>query len=79
MHVTTPFTLKTDLRDTLRLRGVAVGGTVGDFLNALMALGIKLDDPLASIEWRVSQFGTGRVICEQNEDGEGWEIREKQR
>jgi hypothetical protein len=77
VRVTTPFTLKDDLRQSLRLHGAVAGNTWGSFCDAMEALGIRRDDLLASIEFRISQFGSGRIVCEQNEDGEGWEVREK--
>jgi hypothetical protein len=77
VRVTTPFTLKDDLRNTLRERGAVAGNTWGSFIDAMAALGVRRDDLLASIEFKVSTFGSGRLVIEQNEDGEGWEVREK--
>jgi hypothetical protein len=55
--VTTDETLTRDLRKSLAARKSIQ--TVGDFLNALMAHGVTLDTPLASIEFGIALTGNG--------------------
>jgi hypothetical protein len=55
--VTTDATLTRDLRKSLAARKSIQ--TVGDFLNALMAHGVTLDTPLASIEFGIALTGNG--------------------
>lgn len=68
-----------DLERKLRARiGVPAGLTRGDFQHALDLLGVKLSDPLSSIEYGVSVNGTGRIVRDDDasNDRGGVEIRE---
>lgn len=56
-------------------RTVKAGLTVGDFIDALHQLGVRLTDPLSSIEFGVSRFGSGQLVAERDEHG-GVEVRE---
>ena len=53
---------------------VAAGRTVGQFINALRALGLTDDMGLASIEYGVAQMGSGRLVAEIGDHG--IEVRE---
>lgn len=70
MRVTTNGTILRDLQASLRQRGYqALPGTVGDFIGALQALGVTLNDEIGSIEVGVSATGTGRIVVERDEHG----------
>jgi hypothetical protein len=69
---TTDETLTRDLRKSLAARKSIQ--TVGDFLNALMAHGVTLDTPLASIEFGIAHGGSGLLEIDHEETG--IEIRE---
>lgn len=60
------------------MRTAYANRTVGEFKRALELLGVKDSDPLASIEYGVSQYGSGYVRLERDEDG-AIEIREVSR
>mgnify|MGYP001606329850 FL=1 len=55
-------------------RGVYAGQTWGDFQAAMLQLGMKDSDQLASIEYGIVQMGAGRLMRDDTE--EGVEIRE---
>lgn len=76
MHVTTAFTLRDDLKRSLRERGVPIGSTWGSFCDAMETLGVRRDDLLASMEVGIAADGLRRIVKEQSKDGEGWEVRE---
>lgn len=52
--------------------------TLGEFIDAVVSLGVRLDEPLASIEFGVSLWGSGYVQVHRGEDGTV-EIREVRR
>lgn len=60
------------------MRTAYANRTVGEFKRALELLGAKDDDPLASIEYGVSQYGSGYIRLERDEDG-AIEVREASR
>jgi len=53
-------------------QGIPAGTSIGDFVEALLQCG--RDQPLASIEYGISSWGTGRLIVDVTE--QGIEIRE---
>lgn len=73
--MTTDATLDLDLRRSLGISKPIE--TVGDLLNALMAHGLTLDTPLASIEFGVRVLGNRRIEIKRAFDG--IEIREGSR
>lgn len=73
--VTSDTSLERDLRASWAARKPIE--TIGDFLNVLMARGLTLDVPLASIEFGISQYGDRRIVID--ETPEGVEIRESTR
>jgi hypothetical protein len=74
--ITTDDTLKRDLRASMAAHTAIA--TVGDFLNALMAVhGLTLDTPLASIEFGVAATGNGKLTIDETDAGV--EIREGRR
>lgn len=60
------------------LRTAYTNRTFGEFVKAAHELGISDHDPLASVEYGVSQAGTGFIKMERDEDG-AIEIREVSR
>ena len=52
--------------------------TVGEFFAALYRLGVSVDDELSSIEYGISQYPTGMVCVERDEQGRV-EVREMRR
>lgn len=49
--------------------------SVGDFIRALISLGVDASDDLGSIEIGISQYASGYIHAERDEFG-AWEIRE---
>ena len=74
--VTTPSRIVPNLQAVLRERGVPIQSfTPGHVMDALLSLGIGLNDEIASIEIGVAENGTGRIVAERDAQGR-WEIRE---
>jgi hypothetical protein len=61
--VTTDATIARDLERSLAARGVPVRvATLGALLDAIEALGVKREDELTAIEWRIASTGNGRLV-----------------
>jgi hypothetical protein len=70
MPLTTNDTTGRDLRASLSLRhGVPTGNTWGAIKAAMTVLGVRDDDRIASIEYGVMQFGSGRIVRDDAPDG----------
>lgn len=72
---TTDDTLRRDLLASLNVRGVAFGETWGDVKKAVEAFGVTDSTPFSSMEIGVSQYGCGRLTCDED-DGDGINVRE---
>ena len=78
-HITTNETMRDDLTRSLLRNGRAYAGfTWGEFQRAMEAFGVRSDDKLASIEFGISQMGSGWLTFDRDEDG-AVEIREAHR
>jgi len=73
-RVTTDGTIADDLRASIQQRGFYAGVTFGDFVAACKAAGMTKHTELASIEYGIAQYGSGRIRVEQTDDGV--EVRE---
>lgn len=71
--VTTNQTIAADLRRSLQARRRV--RTLAEFIDAALEAGIRLNEPLASIEFGVTAFGNGQLVLEMNDSGD-YEIRE---
>lgn len=56
-------------------RGVPAGTTWGDFVAAMAALGVAQGDTISSLEYGISQVGSGRLVLDRDDSG-AVEIRE---
>lgn len=74
-RVTTDADLAADLRASLQARGVAIGLTVGDFIDGLRQLGVQDSTPLLSIEVGISAWGNGRMVIDGSL-ADGIEVKE---
>lgn len=77
-RTSTDITLANDMKRSLIVQGVAkdAGVTFGQFVQAVKALGIQDNTPLAFIEYGVAQTGTGYLIRDDDEDPRGVGVRE---
>ncbi len=75
MKATTNDTIAADLRATLQQRrGFYAGVTFGDFIAACKAAGMSTHTDLASIEFGIAQYGSGRIRVDFTDKGA--EVRE---